>query len=136
MKKILFLLLSLFIFTLVWCSSWVNDQTNLNAETVESYNNIVYKKPAQYISVKYRDTMVDVSTFEYLNTSKSSWIKWAWYDIENEYMIINLDWVNYHYCGFPDNVWSSFENAVSFWKYYNSYIKWKYDCRNWYVPNY
>lgn len=137
MKKQLIWLLSLIVLITVWCSSSTQNKSYVN-ETKTYSNNIEteYKKPAQYVTVKYRSTQVDVSDFEYLNTSKSSWIRWAWYDASNKYMIINLDWTNYHYCWFPSSIWSSFKNADSFWKYYNAYIKWKYDCRNGYVPSY
>lgn len=54
---------------------------------------------SQTIWVKYRDTPVDLDYFEYQDTSESSWINGTWYDGENDYLIINLKGINYHYCG-------------------------------------
>jgi len=91
-----------------------------------------------YITVKYRDTPVDVAApyFEYLNTEKSSFIRGAWYDKSNGYMVINLDGVCYHYCGMPVSVWKNFSRAESFGSFYHQHIKGQYDCREGYVPGY
>lgn len=99
-------------------------------------DNLPVNKQTNYVSIKYRSDKVDVSSFEYLNTSKSSNVRWAWYDKYNNYMIINLDWTNYHYCRLPDNIRNKFKLAESFWTYYISYIKWNYDCRLWWLPSY
>jgi len=92
----------------------------------------------KYITVKYRDTMVDVGrdNFQYQDTSKSSWIRGAWYDEEEKYMIINLNGTNYHYCGLPVSIWSNFMVATSYGTFYNASIKNKYDCRLGGVPSY
>ena len=91
-----------------------------------------------FITVKYRATQVDVadSRFEYLDTSRSSFVQGAWYDSSNEYMIINLSGTNYHYCGMPSSVWQEFKSASSFGTYYNSDIKGNFDCRENPVPDY
>ena len=70
---------------------------------------------SQNIYVKYRGS-VDVGhpRFEYLNTSKSSLVRGAWYDDENDYMVINLSGTYYHYCSFPQSTWNSFSSASSF----------------------
>ena len=136
MKKWLIWILWIIAVIIVWCSSWKNNETYTVDQKSNTYTEYEYKKPAQYVTVKYRDTSVDVSSFEYLNTSKSSWIRGAWYDASNQYMIINLEWTNYHYCGLPSYIRSGLKGADSFWKYYNQNIKWKYDCRYWYVPSY
>ncbi len=91
-----------------------------------------------YINIKYRDDAVDIGDprFEYLNTSKSSFVRGAWYDDDNKYMVINLKGTNYHYCGLPVSTWSSFKKADSFGTYYNKYIYKNYDCRYNYIPAY
>jgi hypothetical protein len=91
-----------------------------------------------YISVKYRTSLVDIDhkRFEYLNTSKSLFVRGSWYDEVNEYMIIKLNTVYYHYCGLPSNTWNSFQRAASFGTFYNKNIKIKYDCRSGDVPTY
>jgi len=90
------------------------------------------------VEVKYRDTPVNIasSKFEYLNTDTSSFIRGAWYDKENQYMIIKLNEVYYHYCGMPEPAWMDFKKAESFGRFYNQAIKGRYDCRKRYVPDY
>ena len=91
-----------------------------------------------YVLIKYRDDKVNLNNglFEYLDTSESSWVEGAWYDSDNEYMVINLNGVYYHYCEMPDSAWSRFELSESFGSDYNEYIKGNYDCRLGYVPSY
>ena len=91
-----------------------------------------------YVYVKYRDDLVDIAhpRWEYLNTSKSSWVRGAWYDDNNQYMIIDLDGIKYHYCGMSASIWESFKSANSFGTFYNIYLKGSYDCRNYSVPEY
>jgi len=91
-----------------------------------------------FVTVKYRDSKVDIGhpRFEYLDTSKSSNVRGAWYDDANQYMVINLGGTNYHYCGLPTNIWNNFQVADSFGTHYHAYIKGNYDCRVNYVPSY
>ena len=91
-----------------------------------------------YVQVKYREDAVDIGdpAFEYVNTSRSSFIRGAWYDEGNQYMVISLSGTNYHYCGLPTSIWNQFRRADSFGKTYNRIIKGKYDCRRGYVPDY
>ena len=90
------------------------------------------------VDIKYRDDDVNLSNsaFEYLNTSRSSFVNGAWYDDDNQYMIIRLDDTYYHYCGLPSGVWEDFEKAQSFGSEYNKEITGRYDCRDAYVPIY
>ena len=113
-----------------------DDYDDYDYETDYTYDEIQTKWNADYITVKYRDTMVDVSGFETFNTSKSSFIEKAYYDRYNQYLILNLDWTYYHWCGVPAYVREDFKNSDSLWWYYNKYLKWEYDCRIWYVPQY
>lgn len=119
MKRILIIILILTSFLLLACN-------NSNEENRE------------YVDIKYREEPVDVSNpkWEYLDTSKSSWIEEARYDKDERYMIINLQGTNYHYCDVPKSTWESFQNADSFGSDYNSYIKGNFDCRDYDVPNY
>src|SRR5690606_18386315 len=50
------------------------------------------------VSIKYRTDQVDLNNqgFEHLNTSKSSFIRGAWYDKRNSYLVINLNGIYYH----------------------------------------
>lgn len=90
------------------------------------------------VNVKYREDNVDISAdrFEEFDTSKSSFIRGAWYDEGNNYMIINLSGTYYHYCGKPRSSWDSFKSASSLGEYYNQRIKGSYDCRIYAVPDY
>ena len=89
------------------------------------------------IEVKYRASAVDLNNFEEINTAKSTFIKEAFYDTNNNYFIIKLQNTYYHYCNFPSDLWDDFKQAQSFGQYYTSNIKGKYDCEeNWIVPEY
>src|SRR5688572_10633678 len=65
------------------------------------------------VSVKYRETPVNLSAFEFLDTSKSSFVTGAWYDRQNSYMVIGLRGTYYHYCRMPPAAWTSLKAADS-----------------------
>lgn len=90
------------------------------------------------VRVRYRDSPVDLAAphFDPLNTAGSSFVRGAWYDDGNDYMVIRLDATYYHYCGLPDSVWDAFASASSFGSFYNGSIKGRFDCRSGYVPSY
>lgn len=90
-----------------------------------------------YVSVKYRDDKVDISSnnFESLDESDST-VKGAWYDSSNEYMVIKLGSTYYHYCGMPSSVWSEFKTTSSPYVYYQDSVKGSFDCRVNPVPRY
>lgn len=108
------------------------DKKEEAAQDAPEFKSVVKK----YVSVKYRSDPVDISSFEHLDTSKSSWVRGAWYDSGNKYMIINLSGTNYHYCSMPNSVWRNFKSASSFGSHYNGYIKGNYDCRVYPIPEY
>lgn len=135
MKKLSLILFGIILFA--GCSNTTESTQKISVEespVVKEEVNFEHN----YLTIKYRDTAVDVGDprFEYLNTSKSSFVRGAWYDDDNKYMIINLRGTNYHYCGLPASTWSSFRKADSFGTYYNTYIYKNYDCRYNYVPTY
>ena len=133
MKKIFsVILLIICITTIFWCG---NNSTykNYNSQQITTENDA--HKPI-YINIKYRDSLGDVYWFDSFDTSKSSFIEKAYYDKENQYLILNLNWTYYHWCDVPKYVRDDFKSSDSLWKYYNKYIKWEYDCRNWFVPSY
>jgi len=140
-KKLLILvILLLVLFLFLGCS--ITGKSNFAPPVSESRSDEKSAPPAvratKYVSVKYRDNPVDIAApyFEYLDTAGSSFIRGAWYDQGNQYMVISLDGVYYHYCGLPLSVWNNFKKAESFGKFYNQNIKERYDCRQGYVPNY
>ena len=115
-------------------SSLITKDNNLKKSETTTKEEYV----SNYINIKYRNDAVDIgnSRFEYLNTSGSSFIRGAWYDDDNQYMVINLRGTYYHYCGLPKATWSSFKTVSSFGSYYNDNIYENYDCRVNYLPSY
>ncbi len=105
---------------------------NINQELTEEIKIIEEKsEPKQepkLVDVKYCDEPVDIALFEELDTSKSSWVRGAWYDAENEYMVINLSGTYYHYCSLPLSIWEDFKSASSFGSEFNKNIKGKFAC--------
>lgn len=102
-------------------------------------NHTKNSQPKQnYVDIQYRKDPVNVEepNFEYLNTSKSSFIKGAWYDKNNSYLIMNISGKYYHYCETPKSIWTGLEKASSFDSYYNANIKGNYDCREHTIPSY
>lgn len=101
------------------------------AEEVTKKQKIVY--------VKYRDTgLVDVNndSFRYKDMSRSSFVRSAWYDDTENYMIVKLKDTYYHYCDLPISVWDSFIKASSFGSFYEDKIQGDYSCRYQEVPSY
>lgn len=119
----------------VWMLAGDNISNKLSGTDL---TNVSQSHTANYVSVKYRSDKVDIANprFEYLDTSESSWVGGAWYDANNEYMIINLSGTYYHYCSMPESAWNSFKSASSFGTSYNQSIKGNYDCQTHPVPKY
>ncbi len=115
-----------------------DNEVSINTETIKEVKELSESYASKYVSIKYRDGRVDIANpmFEYFDTKKSSFVRGAWYDKDNKYMIINLSGTNYQYCSLSKRVWDSFKNTSSFGSYYNSSIKGKYDCRLYSAPEY
>jgi hypothetical protein len=124
-----FVLATLLLFVLLGAGCTNNTNT---------WDHSLAEESAQNVTVQYRDSRVNIadSSFEYLDTSKSSWINGAWYDSYEDYMVINLNSSYYHYCDMPSSTWNAFEKANSFGSTYNSLIKGQYSCEDTTVPNY
>ena len=140
MKKLLILSLLFSVFVISWCASTsttsqTTTSTTTQTNTQPSSSETQQREPV-FVNIKYRNDRVDVSWFEYANTAGSSFIRGAWYDRGEQYMVINLNGTNYHYCEFPSYVWNEFKWASSFGSHYNNFIKWNYDCRINYLPSY
>lgn len=91
-----------------------------------------------YITVKYRGDPVDIAApyFEELSRGFSSLVDNAWYDSSNEYMVIVLNGVAYHYCGMDEAVWNELNRADSRGSFYRSEIRGNFDCRLAPIPSY
>lgn len=138
-KSILFSLLSClfaFLFVFTGCSS----ETSYTPSSTYSESDLATSSPTKtnFVTIKYRNDPVDLANpdFEYLDTSGSSFIRGAWYDSSNQYMVIKLDDTYYHYCDMPSSAWNQFQSASSFGTHYKSYIKGNYDCRKSHIPDY
>lgn len=90
-----------------------------------------------YVTVKYRSDQVDISSsnFESLDKSDST-VKGAWYDPREEYMVIKLTNIYYHYCGMPIDAWAGLKLTTTPYSFYENNLKGNYDCRFNHVPSY
>lgn len=89
------------------------------------------------VNIKHSSISVDLNNSNFEDFHKpSSFIGGAWYDKKYSYLIIKLNGVYYHYCGLPVSTWSDFKEAPSLGKFYNQYIKEKFDCRFDIIPDY
>lgn len=91
---------------------------------------------AEQITVKYRDTPVDLKTFVCTDTPRSSFIRRACYDQPKTYMVIMLRDTWYHYCGIDAATVKALLTADSAGRYYNANVKGRFDCRMNPVPTY
>ena len=91
-----------------------------------------------WLTIKYRSDQVDVADprFSYLDGGSSTLVDFAFYDADNEYMIVSLNGTAYHYCAMPDGGWDEFTAASSLGSFYNTRIKGRFDCRGGFVPQY
>jgi len=112
-----------------WASDLDGDRTKPSTESSWTQ---------KWVSVKYRSDPVDVGApyFDSLDRSGSSVVRDAWFDQANQYLVINLNGTNYHYCGISEDVWLSMQVADSLDYYYISDIKGRFDCRINYLPSY
>ncbi|CAN5276872.1 KTSC domain-containing protein [soil metagenome] len=95
---------------------------------------------AETVDVKYRG-LIDLKTFSCQNITRSSFINRVCYDQTNQYMIIQLNSVYYHYCELPKSTLDALLVASSMGQYFNGNIKGSgkdgpYDCRTHHVPRY
>lgn|GEM_PF-1417180 len=92
----------------------------------------VVEQKTNYVEVKYRATPVNLAApgFEYHNTDVSSFIRGAWYDKQNRYLVMNIDGIYYNYCGVLEYVWRGFKESESYGRYFNASIKESFDYKN------
>lgn len=90
---------------------------------------------AETVNVKYRG-VVDLRSFKCENVSRSSLVNRVCYDAREQYMVINLQGVYYHYCEIDTGTVGQLLSAKSMGRYFNTSIKGKFDCRAKRVPPY
>ncbi len=94
-----------------------------------------FNASAESVYVKYRGA-VDLTPFVCAWIQRSSFINRLCYDPNEQYVVILLKSTYYHYCGVPGSVVSKWTTASSMGRFYNAYIKSRYDCRVNYMPAY
>jgi hypothetical protein len=90
---------------------------------------------AESVSVKYRGE-VDLKPFLCADITRSSFINRVCYDSANDYMLISLNGIYYHYCEIGNGTVSALLGAESMGRFYNASIKGRFDCRTHRVPRY
>jgi hypothetical protein len=90
---------------------------------------------AESVSVKYRGE-VDLKPFVCTDIMRSSFISRVCYDSGNDYMLISLNGIYYHYCEIDNVTVSALISAESMGRYYNASIRGQFDCRTHRIPKY
>ncbi len=90
---------------------------------------------AESVNVKYRG-QVDLAPFFCQDVARSSFIERVCYDEVQSYMLISLNGTYYHYCRIDGGTVTDLLNAESMGRYYNAFIKGRFDCRMGGVPSY
>ena len=82
---------------------------------------------AESVYVKYRGE-VDLDGFK-CTWTQSSFVNRICYLEESHYLLVSLSGPYYHYCGVPERLFESWISASSKGRFYNTYVKGRYDCR-------
>lgn len=90
---------------------------------------------AETVYVKYRGP-VDLSPFKCSWIFRSSFVNRLCYDSREQYVIVKLKDTYYHYCEVPSDVVRAWMDADSMGRFYNSFVKGRFDCRKHYIPPY
>ena len=90
---------------------------------------------AERVYVKARGE-VDLAPFRCENVSRSVNVKRLCYDEREEYVLVSLKGVWYHFCGVPPTTVDTWKKASSKGRYYNDNILGHYDCSVTHAPAY
>jgi|SRR5215469_5614105 len=90
---------------------------------------------AETVEVKYRG-LVDLAPFTCETVTRSSLVQRVCYDPREQYMIINLHGIYYHYCEIDAGTVDQLLTAQSMGRFFNAVIKGRFDCRTRRVPPY
>ncbi len=90
---------------------------------------------AETVNVKYRGP-VDLAPFKCESVSRSSLVTRVCYDRKEQYMVIGLQGVYYHYCEIDAATVTALRNAPSMGNFFKTNIKGNFDCRSHRVPSY
>jgi len=90
---------------------------------------------AERVYVKARGE-VDLAPFRCVNVARSANVKRVCYDAQEEYVLVSLKGIWYHFCGVPPAAVDSWKKASSKGRYYNDNILGHYDCSVAHAPTY
>lgn len=95
---------------------------------------------AETVTVKYRGP-VPLDSFQCVNIDRSSLVQRVCYDAIQQYMVILLKGIYYHYCEIGQSTVEALLGAESMGRYFNANIKGSgsegpFDCRTHRVPEY
>lgn len=90
---------------------------------------------AESVLVKYRGP-VDLAQFDCRWHPESSFVERVCYDRKEQYVVVSLKGIYYHYCEVPAGVVADWRAADSKGRFYNAQIKGRFDCRGSRVPAY
>lgn len=92
-------------------------------------------RSAETVYVKYRGP-VNLAPFDCRWIHRSSFVQRLCYDRREQYVIVQLSGVYYHYCEVPAQLVIAWQSAESLGRFYNTQVKGRYDCRTRRVPAY
>jgi hypothetical protein len=90
---------------------------------------------AERVFVKSRGE-VDLALFRCANFSRSENVKRLCYDEREAYVLVSLKGIWYHFCGVPPSAVSAWRKNSAPGRYYNDYVREKYECQATEAPTY
>lgn len=84
--------------------------------------------PDRFVTVKYRDTPVNVKNFTEYKLKKSSFVHEILYDESEKYLLVRLKNTFYHYCNINESTVESWVSSKSLGRFYVSRIKGSFGC--------
>ena len=90
---------------------------------------------AERVYVKARGE-VDLAPFRCVSVSRSPNVQRICYDESEEYVLVSLKGIWYHFCGVPPATVASWKKSASKGRYYNDNILGHYDCSEVHAPSY
>jgi hypothetical protein len=113
----------------------INRSPVTSARTIERPQLDRAPASSETVFVKYRGP-VDLTPFRCASVTRSSLLRRVCYDGREQYMLVDLNGVYYHYCEVPQSIVTAFTMADSMGRYYNAVIKGRFDCRVYRMPSY
>jgi hypothetical protein len=125
----------LWLWIYIW--EWNNDVVVNKSNTNTYKSNTLNTSSTKIIDVKYRWKLSMELEKVFIGWNTYNWnLPEMYYDPKQRYMIVNLWGIYYHYCWINWNWRTYFKESSNVYDYYEKYIRWKYDCRQWKVPDY